>query len=169
MRTLIAFSTVLLLALFVLLGCEQPTVNSPTKEAVVLESGSFLQKGRPSYPNPVKVTFADDATSYNIRSDKNEPYIDKEDGVRAYINHPNTDDLILDTDYYFRPRKGAVPRKVFFDLTQPVSGSGAIERGTQTLVAFLNVDKLYDVSSATGFVQFNFGGYILRFGVEDGT
>ncbi|MFQ5771185.1 MAG: hypothetical protein ACE5HX_11655, partial [bacterium] len=87
----------------------------------------------------------------------------------AYINHPNTDDLILDTDYYFRPRKGAVPRKVFFDLTQPVSGSGAIERGTQTLVAFLNVDKLYDVSLATGFAQFNFGGYILRFGVEDGT
>jgi len=115
----------------------------------------------------VTITLAD-ATGDNIRSDGRGAYTDQVDGVKAILNHSATDDLILNTDLYFTPKKGAIPRKMVFDLTLPVEGTGAIDRRIVT-GADMAVDQIYDPSNATGFAQLNFSGYILRFGIGSGT
>lgn len=140
MRTTSVLSIILFLALCALPGCEQSPVNGPAENAIVQgnhslspnthnppmgiapDGGSTLLKKSTSTVIPVDIAFTDE--SYNIQSDRRGSYIDHVDGVSAYINHPVSDDLILNTNGY--STKGAVPRKLTFDLSHPVGAANPL-------------------------------------------
>lgn len=151
------------LSLSVFLGCEQTGVESPTENPVSPSAGSSsLTKVESGIP--VSVTFRN-GVGDNAKSDGKGTYIDGVDGVDAFVNHPNTEDLILDT-HNKNPKESA--RTIVFDLNHPVPGTGSIALGTVT-GKHLAVKDVYDPALATGFAQFNSGARILRFGVGGGT
>jgi hypothetical protein len=130
---------------------------------LALASSSFSGQGRAVEETPVIAAFTDNADD-NIRSDGGGAYQNGVTGVRALID--SLDDLIL--QLHFAGNKNLPRRRMFFDFTEPVpgSGSGAINRGTFYDDAFLNVDSIGTLEvgqSRSAQAQFNTEIGLLRF------
>ena len=130
---------------------------------LALAGTGFSRPGQAVQETPVSATFTDNAGDH-IRSDGGGAYQNGVTGVQAKIDL--LDDFIL--QLHFSGNKNLPRRKMFFDFTAPVpgSGSGAFDRGTFYEDAFLNVDSIGTLAvgeSRAAQAQFNTQIGLLRF------
>lgn len=160
MRTLIALSTVLLLALFIFLGCDEAREKSPTAVEIV----AAKKGGKPGPPEPSGLPlifeFGDGGT-YKITSDDRGSYENGECGVTATFNvNPSeptdteADARLVNEITKLSPKEAATcgerdPRQIMVAFTDahPVDGSEPASHDGETVGAyFMNIRDVEDVA-----------------------